>query len=116
MQRELRPLKALRVRRLEDLGRLAAMMSSMGQPVYIIHFEHEGRHIYGIFMIYKDYYNLYGIPIFYYYETERPLDGNYLLVKVDENGETVTASGGVRPGWMHAPIISLERKPDFIEL
>jgi len=113
---ELQPVRTVKVKEFKDLGRIAAYLCSLGQPVYVLHFKEKDRNVYGILMIFKDYYNLYGVPLFYYYIGDRELDGNYILVKVDERGERVEISKGTRVGWFHAPIIRLEKRPEFIRL
>jgi len=114
---KLDPVKVVKVRGLEDLGRFAASIAGLGQPIYVIHFmSSEGHHVYGILAVYRDYYNLYGVPIFYYFESKEELRGKYILVKADEHREQVVVSSGIRPGWIHIPIITLEEKPDFIDL
>ncbi len=115
-RKELRPVKAVKVRNIKDLGRIAAYLNSLGQPAYILHFRNGNKNIYGIFMIYRDYYNLYGLPIFYYCEATEEYKGNYVLVKADEAEERVEIASGIRPGWLYAPIIKLEEKPDFIDI
>jgi len=106
----------IKLRTLADLARLASAMVTMTSSVYLIHFEHNSKHYYGLFATYRDYYKHYGIPILYYVEEREPLRGRYLAIKVDESGERVEVLQGTRPGWVCLPIVSLERKPDFIDL
>ncbi len=105
----------VKVKSLSDLARFAASMSTLGQMIYIIHFEHEGKHVYGLFAVYHDYYNLYGLPIFYHYISEEKLSGKYLLIRTEENREYVTVSEGSRPGWIAIPIINLDEPPPFTD-
>ncbi|RLF06588.1 MAG: cren protein [Thermoprotei archaeon] len=112
-KRKIEPTALVRVKSLNDLARFAASMSTLGQSVYIIHFEHGGKHIYGLFAVYHDYYNMYGLPIFYYYVSEDKLNGKYLLIRTEENKEHLMVSDGSKPGWITIPIISLEEPPPF---
>jgi hypothetical protein len=112
-ERKIEPTTLVRVKSLSDLARFAASMSTLGQMIYIIHFEHEGKHVYGLFAVYHDYYNLYGLPIFYHYVSDEKLNGKYLLIRTEENREHVTVSEGSRPGWIAIPIISLDGPPSF---
>ena len=112
----LKGIESLKVDSLNDLARFAASMVALGQPVYVIHFQDGGKHIYGVFAVYHDYYDLYGIPLFYYYESDSELDGRYILVKAEEPKETIQISNGTRPGWLTVPIINLKEKPVFIDL
>jgi len=105
--------KPIKVKDIKDLGRFVASVLSFGQPAYLIHFEHNGKHIYGFLAVYHDYYNLYGLPLFYYYESDKQLNGNYLAVKMSDH-EEVMITDGVKPGWLAAPIINLHSKPDFL--
>lgn len=99
-----------------DLARLAAAMVTTTSYVYLVHFNHNGKHYYGLFATFRDYYKYHGVPILYYVERDEPLKGKYLAIKVDESGEVVESLSGVRAGWICIPIISLNRKPDFIEV
>lgn len=99
-----------------DLARLASSMVTMTSTIYIVHFDHNGKHYYGLFATFRDYFKYYGVPILYYVELSEPLKGRYLAIKVDESGERVESTAGVRAGWVCLPIVTLDRKPDFIDL
>ena len=98
----------------EDLIRFTASMRSFGQNSYILHFKNGKRHVYGVFVVFRDYYKFYGLPLFYYIERVNPIQERYILVKVDEKGEAIEVSNGVKSGWIPIPIISLKEKPDII--
>ena len=112
--------KALRVRVKEfsDLARMAASSIAFGQPTYIIRYKNdEGRTIYGILAVFRDYFKLYGIPLFYYYIDEDnsiPHSANYVLVKTDTDGEHIELSKGTKPGYIAIPIINLKELPSFL--
>ncbi|MEM0010473.1 MAG: cren protein [Thermofilaceae archaeon] len=106
----------IKLKEISDLARLASALVTMTSSVYLIHFSHNGKHYYGLFATFRDYYRYYGIPILYYVERDEPLKGKYLAIKVDENGERVESLTGVRAGWICVPIVSLDRKPDFIDI
>ncbi len=106
----------VKLRSLEDLARFASSLTTLGHGVYIIHFKRNNSNYYGIFTVFRDYYKYYGVPLFYYVETNDELDGNYLLVKVDEGGERVEVSKGTRPGWISIPIVSLEQAPEVVDV
>jgi len=112
-ERKIEPTTLIKVKSLNDLARFAASMSTLGQMIYVIHFEHEGKHVYGLFAVYHDYYNLYGLPIFYYYISNEKLNGKYLLIRTEESREYVLVSEGSKPGWVAIPIISLDEPPPF---
>lgn len=111
---EVRCVESIEVRSLSDLARFAASMAALGQPVYVVHFKDGERHVYGVFAVYHDYYDLYGVPLFYYYVSDEELDGTYILIKAEESRESVQVSHGTRPGWVAIPIVSLKSKPPFI--
>ena len=113
---ELRSPVTIPVDKLDDLARFVASIAGLGQPTYVLHFNYGGRDFLGLMAIYRDYYKLYGVPIFYYYESESPVIGKYFLVKSEESGEHVKISDGVRPGWIAVPIITLKVKPSFLKL
>ncbi len=100
---------------IKDLARLVASTVSMGQPIYIIHFEHGKKQYFGVLGVYNHYYEKQGMPLFYYYASDQSRGEKYVLVKMDER-EEITFGDGVKPGWIAVPIINLKRKPDFIEI
>jgi hypothetical protein len=99
----------------KDLARLVASTVSMGQPIYIIHFEHGKKHYYGVLGVYNHYYEKQGMPLFYYHSSDQMKGEKYVLVKMDER-EEIAFADGVKPGWIAVPIINLKRKPDFVEI
>lgn len=105
---------AIKVKGLEDIGRMAASLVTVGQPTYILRFKSGDRHVLGILAVFRDFYKYYGVPMFYYYVTSEPGDGNYVAVKSDEAGERVEVVKGPRPGWVMIPIVNLSEKPPFI--
>jgi hypothetical protein len=111
---EIKPVYSVRVSTLSDIARFAALMISLGQPAYIVHFNYNGEKYYGLLAIYHDYFNLKGVPIFYYHVGNE--EGKYLLIKVDETGEQVLFSDRTRSGWISIPVISLKEKPNFIQV
>lgn len=112
---KMEPSKKLRVVDIKDLARLVASTISMGQPIYLLHFIHNEKHYYGVLGVYNNYYDKYGLPLFYYYESDKPFNGKYLLVKMDEK-EEIIFSEGIKPGWIAVPIINLKEKPEFINI
>ena len=105
----------VRVSSIHDLARIAASIITLGQPAYLVRFPgRNGKKIYGIIAVLRDYYKLYGLPMLYYYiDSGNMGEGNYLLVKVDDQGEHVELAKNTRPGWVAIPIIDLEEKPPF---
>ncbi len=110
----IRPVVMVKLDRLADLARFASTTASVGHTTYVIHYVEGSQHIYGLFIVYRDYYRLYGVPMFYYISTERPLDGNYILFRTDDAGEHVEVSRGSKPGWIAIPIVNLGEKPGAI--
>lgn len=112
---EFKPPIPMKVRAIEDIARFVASAAGMGQPIYLLSFPLGGKQIYGLLAVYHDYYDYYGVPLFYYHSSEKTLEGKYLLVKTEETRETVSIGDGVKPGWIAVPIIHLEKAPPFLE-
>ncbi len=105
----------IRVSSLNDLARMAASVAALGQPTYVLKYREEGgKVVYGILAVFRDFYKYYGVPLFYYYVSDKDVDGSYLIVRTDESGERVEISKGSKPGWISIPIIQLSEKPPFI--
>ncbi|RLG82102.1 MAG: cren protein [Thermoprotei archaeon] len=108
----------VRVRDFSDLARMAASSIAYGQPTYIVRFRTDEGVIYGIMAVFRDYFKLYGIPLFYYYvdkDNRIPSDGNYVLIKTSDNTENIEVSKGSKAGYIVVPIINLYEPPDFIK-
>ncbi len=106
---------AMKVRALEDIARFVASAAGMGQPIYLLSFPLGEKQVHGLLAVYHDYYDYYGVPLFYYHLSEKTVEGKYLLVKTEETRETVSIGDGVKPGWIAVPIIHLEKVPPFLE-
>lgn len=113
---DLRHVIKLRVRSLNDLARMAASVVALGQPTYIVRFRNSGKTVYGLLAIFRDYFNLYGLPLLYYYVDEEGKypEGNYVLIKGEESGERVEVSKGVKAGYISIPIVELVEVPEFL--
>ncbi len=107
---------SIKLRSLNDLARFASAMATLGHGTYIIHFEKNGKHFYGMYAVFRDYYKYYGLPLFYYIELKEALDGRYLIVHTDERGENIEVSRGTRPGRVSIPIIDLKVAPDIVDV
>ena len=105
----------MKVKAIEDIARFVASAAGMGQPIYLLSFPLGEKQVYGLLAVYHDYYDYYGVPLFYYHMSEKTLGGKYLLMKTEETKETVSLGDGVKPGWIAVPIISLEKVPPFLE-
>lgn len=104
---------AIKMASLNDLVRLAVILSSPQLPMYIIKFRHNGKLYLGILGVFRDYYRYYGLPVFYYYDVddEKFSDANYIVVSSD--GERIEVSKTMKPG-LSIPLIHLAEKPVFI--
>ncbi|MCE4604817.1 MAG: cren protein [Aeropyrum sp.] len=109
------PALAVRVQSLEDLVRLASVNAARMAISPIYRFRFKDSTVYMIQTVYKDYYRQYGVPILYYYAGEgEESSPKYILVKVDEEGEKVEKSDGVKPGWLAVPVVNLSEKPSYV--
>lgn len=112
---ELRKVIKLRVRSLNDLARMAASVIALGQPTYVIRIRDGEKVVYGLLAVFRDYFNLHGVPLLYYYVDEYGgAEGNYILIKSDESGEKVEVSKGIKPSYLSIPVIDLAEFPDFL--
>ncbi|RLE59745.1 MAG: cren protein [Thermoprotei archaeon] len=114
MSEEIKPMVKIKLESLNDLARFASSTTSMGHITYVVHYIENNKHYYGVFIVYRDYYRLYGIPMFYYIEREKPLEGTYILFKTDEAGEHIEISKGTKPGWVAIPIVNITEKPKIL--
>jgi hypothetical protein len=105
----------MKVRALEDIARFVASAAAMGQPIYLLSFPLGEKQVFGLLAVYHDYYDYYGVPLFYYHVNETKIEGKYLLIKTEETRETVSVGDGVKPGWIAVPIIHLEKQPPFLD-
>jgi len=101
---------------LPDLVRLAVALSIPQMTSYIIKYKHEGKTYLGILGVFRDFYKLYGLPIFYYYvadgeEAAKIDSANYIIISSD--GDKIEFGKTPKPG-MSIPLISLAEKPPFI--
>jgi len=110
-------LVPVRVESLNDIVRMAASIAMLGQSTYIVRVKMGGgRRLYGLVALLRDYYDLYGLPLLYYTIVEdggENDDKHFVLFKVDEQGEHVELSRGMRTGWVSIPIIDLAELPSF---
>ncbi|MET1159852.1 MAG: hypothetical protein ABWW65_02725 [Thermoprotei archaeon] len=106
----------IRMSSLNDLIRLALAISTPQSTTYILRYRENERVVVGILGIFRDYYKLYGLPVFYYYscsgeEAHSLLNANYIIVSSD--AEKIEFSKIPKPG-LSIPIIGLGEKPPFI--
>jgi len=105
----------IRVKRVEDLCRLAATMITMGQPTYLVRIKSSDSPIVGLLAVYRDYYKFYGVPVFYYAPCEGSCaERKYVSFKVDESGERVEFVDRAVPGSVMIPIIELDSLPELL--
>ena len=115
---ELEKVIPVKINSLRDLVRLAATISAPHQGMmYMLKFrERDGRVVLGVLGVFRDYYKLYGVPMFYYYicegeEAERIWESNYIIISTSD--ENISFSKTPRPG-LSLPMIALAEKPAII--
>lgn len=106
--KKIEPIVKVEVESFEDVVRLAASWGSLARPIHIDHFKEENKHIYGVLIVLMGYYDLHGVPVFYYYKSDKEINGKYALIKADEMTEKVEISNVVRRGWINIPIVNLK--------
>jgi hypothetical protein len=106
----------VRVSSLGDLARLASSMLSRMLVMPVYRYRGDGKTVYFIQTVYKDYYRQYGLPIVYYYESDsdEEAEPKYILARADELGEKIEVSDRVKTGWVVIPVINLAEKPAFL--
>ena len=106
----------IRLKSINDLARMASSTTLMMQPTYVVRYrDDKGKLILGFLAVFRDFYNYYGLPLFYYcLVDERFASGNYLIVRSDESGEKVELSKSPKPGFVSVPIIDLDKAPEFL--
>ncbi|RLG75015.1 MAG: cren protein [Thermoprotei archaeon] len=102
---------------IRDLVRIASTAAASMQPTYILRYkDKEGKTVIGFLAVFRDYYNLYGLPLFYYvidHDNELK-DANYVLVRLDESGEKIEPSKTTKPGYIAVPIVNVDKAPEFL--
>ncbi|ABN70215.1 hypothetical protein Smar_1119 [Staphylothermus marinus F1] len=106
----------IKLNSLNDLVRLAATISSPQAMMYILKFKYRNKLVLGVLGVFRDYYKLYGLPMFYYYtlekeDAEKVIDKNYIIITSDN--EKIEFSKHPKPG-LSIPMITLAEKPLFI--
>jgi hypothetical protein len=107
---------AIKVASPNDIVRLAASSISLGQFTYLIRFSINGKKILGTLAVFRDYYDMKGIPLFYYIDCHDSECGEskYASFKIDESGEKVKFTNKNIPGTIMVPIIEFKQPPPFI--
>jgi len=108
---------AIKLASIRDLIRIASTAAASMQPTYILRYrDREGKTVIGFLAVFRDYYNLYGLPLFYYvidHDNELK-DANYVLVRLDESGEKIEPSKTTKPGYIAVPIVDVDKAPEFL--
>ena len=108
---------AIKLASIRDLVRIASTAAASMQPTYILRYkDKEGKTVIGFLAVFRDYYNLYGLPLFYYvidHDNELK-DANYVLVRLDESGEKIEPSKTTKPGYIAVPIVNVDKAPEFL--
>ena len=113
----LQPVIAVKLASISDLVRMASSVAAAMQPTYIVRYRsNNGKIILGFLAVFRDYYNYYGIPMFYYVvdENESFREAKYVLIKLDESGERIEPSRTTKPGYIAIPIVNIESAPEFL--
>lgn len=83
----------------------------------MLYFKHGGRHIYGTLISNHGYYEMYGLPLWIYTESDREPPGNFLAYSARPK-ESVTFVDTVEsePMTVHLPIIRLADPLEILEM
>lgn len=105
----------IKIKRIEDLCRLAASIITMGQPIYFVRVRNNEETFLGLLAVYRDYFKYYGIPIFYYTSCSGScIERKYVSFKIDETGEKIEFTDKAIPGTVMIPIVEFEFLPSIL--
>lgn len=116
-KRDFDKVLTIKLASLSDLIRVVSSLATAMQPTYLIAYRNlKGKYVLGFLAVFRDYYELYGVPLFYYIVDDDPTvyESKYVLVRVDENGERIELSKSTRPGYIAIPVIHIEQAPSFL--
>jgi hypothetical protein len=113
---DIRPPVNLKVASMLDLARMLVSWSQRDRPASMLHFEHKGKHVYGTLISNHGYYEMYGLPLWIYIESDSPPEGNFLAYKArpKESADFVEAIES-EPMVVHLPIITLAEKLEILD-
>ncbi len=75
---DIRPPVNIKLESLDDLVRMLVFGSPRDRPANLLHFERDGKHIYGNLVPNHGYYEYYGLPLWIYVESDIPPDGKFI--------------------------------------
>ncbi len=114
---DIRPPVNLRIASMIDLARMLVSWSQRDRPASMLHFEHKGKHIYGTLISNHGYYEMYGLPLWVYVETDEAPSGNFLAYRSRPKEEVkFVDSVEAEPMVLHLPIVNLAHMPEILDL
>ncbi|MCF2136597.1 MAG: hypothetical protein K9W43_05075 [Candidatus Thorarchaeota archaeon] len=114
---DLRPPVNLKIATMVDLARMLATWSQRDHPASLIHFENEGKHIYGTLLSHHGYYEMYGLPLWIYVETDEAPAGSFLSYKSRPKEEIrFVETIESEPMVLHFPLVNLSEKLSILDL
>lgn len=100
-----------------DLARMLASWSQRDRPASLIHFEYEGKHIYGTLLSHHGYYEMYGLPLWIYVSTDEAPSGSFLEYRSRPKEEIrFVETIGSEPMIIHFPLVNLAEKLPILEI
>ncbi len=114
---DIRPPVNIKIASMVDLARMLVSWSQRDRPASMLHFEHKGKHIYGTLISNHGYYEMYGLPLWVYVETDEPPSGSFLAYKSrpkEEVGFVNTVEA--EPMVLHLPVVNLAEKLEILDL
>lgn len=104
----------MKLKNLDNLVRLVHFWTLRERTATILHFKRGNKHIMGTFTALPGYYNLEGLPLFLYVESDDPPKGPFIKYRSDPSEEWGYTDGTFDRKWLYIPLITLDKVPEFL--
>ncbi len=113
-EKTLEPAVLLKLKSIDDLVRLVNFWTMRERTATILHFKKGEKHILGTFTALPGYYNLEGLPLFLYVETNKAPKASFIKYRSDPTEEWDYTDGTFDRKYLFIPLITLEKVPVFL--
>ncbi|MHA2426780.1 MAG: hypothetical protein ACXADB_01960 [Candidatus Hermodarchaeia archaeon] len=112
---ELKPSTLMKLKDLDNLVRLVHWWAARERTATILYFKKGEKYIMGTMTSIPGWYNLEGMPLFLYVETDKKPKGVFIKYKADPEEQWDYAKGTFDRTWMYIPLIELSVIPEFLK-
>ncbi len=112
---DLKPVTLMKLKDLNNLVRLVHWWAARERTATILYFKRGGKYIMGTMTSIPGWYNLHGMPLFLYVETDQGPKGIFIKYKSDPDEQWGYAKGTFDRTWMYIPLIELSKIPAFLK-